>query len=83
MATSMIERLIQTMKRRLSVLNNDPKWSKITLADKIAEIIQEKKLPNPTTKIASFTANFGRKHNTPLSNIATHTHLQKTYHTKV
>ena len=30
----MIERLIQTIKRRLSVLNKDPKWSKISLADK-------------------------------------------------
>ena len=80
----MIERLIQAIKRPLSLLNNDPKWSKITLADKIAEIIQEtKKIPNPTTKIASFTANFGRKDNTPLSDIATHTHQQKTYHTKV
>ena len=50
MATSMIERLIQTMKRRLSVLNNDPKWSKITLADKIAQIIQEKKITKPNDK---------------------------------
>ena len=62
-ANGMIERLIQTIKRRLSVLNNAPKWSKITLADKITEIIQEIKLiPNTTTKIAPFTAHFGRKH---------------------
>ena len=37
----MIERLIQTIKRRLTVLNNDTKWSQITLADKVAEIIQK------------------------------------------
>ena len=68
----MIERLIQTIKRRLSVLNNDTNWSQITLADKIAEIIQEIKLiPNPTTKIAPYTAHFGRKINTQLSNITT------------
>ena len=72
--TGMIERLIQTIKRRLSVLNNDLKWSKITLADKIVEIIQEIKIiPNSTTKIAPFTAHFGRKNNTSLSNITTGT----------
>ena len=71
-ANGMIERLIQTIKRRLSVLNNDTKWSKITLADKIKEIIQEIKLiPNSTTKISPITAHFGRKHNTPISNITT------------
>ena len=71
-ATGMIERLIQTIKRRLSVLNNDTNWSQITLADKIAEIIQEIKLiPNTTTKIAPYTAHFGRKINTQLSNIIT------------
>ena len=70
----MIERLIQTIKRRLSVLNNDPKWSKITLADKITEKIQEIKLiPNTTKKIAPFTAHFGRKPNTPISNITSRT----------
>ena len=73
-ANGMIERLIQTIKRRLSVLNNDPKWSKITLADKITEVIQEIKLiPNTTTKIAPFTAHFGRKPNTPISNITSKT----------
>ena len=70
----MRERLIQTIKRRLSVPNNDPKWSKITLADKIAEIIQEIKIiPITTTRISPFTAHFGRKHNTPISNITTQT----------
>ena len=73
-ANGMIERLIQTIKRRLSVLNNDPKWSKITLADKITEIIQEIKLiPNTTTQIAPFTAHFGGKLNTPISNITSRT----------
>ena len=68
----MIERLIQTIKQRLSVLNNDTKRSKITLADKIAEIIQEIKIiQNSTTKISPFTAHFVRKHNTPISNITT------------
>ena len=71
-ATRMIGRLIQTIKRRLSVLNIDTNWSQVTLADKVAEIIQETKLiPNTTTKIAPYTAHFGRKINTQLSNITT------------
>ena len=65
---------MQTMERRLSVLNTDPKRSKIKLADKIAEKIQEIKItPNTTTNISPFTAHFGRKHTTPLSNITTQT----------
>ena len=77
----MIERLIQTIKRRLSVLNNDPKWSKMTLPDKITEIIQEiKLLPNTTTKIAPFTAHFGRKPNTPIQTLHPG-HHRITYHT--
>ena len=68
----MIERLMQTIKRRLSVLNNDTNWSKVTLADKVAEIIQEIKLiPKTTTKITPYSAHFGRKINTQLSNITT------------
>ena len=63
-ATGMIERIIQTIKRRLSVLNNDTNWSQITLADKIAEIIEEIKLiPNTTTKIAPYTAHQIREKN--------------------
>ena len=71
-ATGMIERLIQTIKRRLSAINSDTNWSQVTLADKVAEIIQEIKLiPNTTTQITPYTAHFGRKANTQLSNITT------------
>ena len=71
-ATGMIERLIQTIKRRLSAINSDTNWSQVTLADKVAEIIQEIKLiPNLTTKTTPYTAHFGRKANTQLSNITT------------
>ena len=83
-ANGMIERLIQTIKRRLSVLNTDPNWSKIKLADKIAEIIQEIKIiPNTTTKISPFTAHFGRKHNTPISNITTQTSTKNLSHNDI
>ena len=44
-ATGMIERLIQTIKRRLSVLNIDTNWSQVTLADKVEEIIHFKHTP--------------------------------------
>ena len=71
-ATRMIERLIQTIKRRLSVLYMDTNWSHVTLADMVAEIIKEIKIiPKTTTKIAPYTAHFGRKINTQLSNIIT------------
>ena len=71
-ATGMIERLIQTIKRRLSAINSDTNWSQVTLADKVAQIIQEIKLiPNTSTQITPYTAHFGRKANTPLSNITT------------
>ena len=47
----MKERLIQAIKGRLSVLNNGTKWSQITLAYKVAEIILDIKLtPNKTNK---------------------------------
>ena len=73
-AAGMTERLIQTIKRLLSVLNKDIKWSQITLADKVSEIIQEKKfIPNTATKIAPYTAHFDRKINTPFLSITTKT----------
>ena len=37
--TGMVERLIQTTKRRLAVLDIDPNWSNTTLANKLANII--------------------------------------------
>ena len=52
-ANDMIERLLQTIKRRLSVLINDLKWSNITLADKNTLI------SNITTQI--FTKNLPYK----------------------
>ena len=82
-ANGMIERLIQTIKRRISVLNTDPKWSKIKLADKIAEIIQEMKIiPNTTTKyhhsLHTSAENTIHRYQTSL-----HKLQQKTYHTTI
>ena len=61
--TGMVERLIQTIKRRLAAINVDNNWSKETLANKISAIIENIKLiPNTTTKITPFEAHFGSKH---------------------
>ena len=70
--TGMVERLIQTIKRRLSVLDIDPKWTQTTLSERVANIIENIRLiPNATTKISPFEAYFGRKPNTEISNIIT------------
>ena len=69
----MVERLIQTLKRRLAATNLDTKWSKETLASKISAIIENVKLIlNTTTKITPFEAHFGRKPNAQTSNMVTH-----------
>ena len=70
--TGMVERLIQTIKRRLAVLDIDPNWSSETLSSRLANIIENIRLiPNRTTKITPFEAHFGRKPNTALSNMLT------------
>ena len=71
-ATGMVERLIQTIKRRIAVMEHDPLWSSADLATIVAKIIESIRLiPNATTKIKPFVAHFGRPPNTELSNIIT------------
>ena len=71
-ATGMVERLIQTIKRRIAVMEHDPLWSTSDLATIVAKIIESIRLiPNATTKIKPFEAHFGRPPNTELSNIIT------------
>ena len=68
----MVERLIQTIKRRLAVLEIDPKWTQATLSEILANIIENIKLiPNATTQLSPFEAHFCRKPNTEISNIVT------------
>ena len=70
--TGMVERLIQTLKRRLAVIDIDPMWSSETLSARIASIIENVRLiPNKTTKVTPFESHFGRKPNTELSNMLT------------
>ena len=71
-ASGMVERLIQTLKRRLATMNIDPIWDNTTIAEKISEIIESIRLiPTRVTKISPFQAHFGRPKNTELSNILT------------
>ena len=68
----MVERLIQTIKRRLAVLDIDPNWSSETLSSRLTNIIENIRLiPSRTTKVTPFEAHFGRKPNTELSNMLT------------
>ena len=70
--TGIVERLIQTIKRRLAVLDVDPNWSSVTPANRVANNIENIGLiPNSTTKITPFEAHFGQKPNTEISNITT------------
>ena len=68
----MVERLIRTLKSRLSVMKKDNRNVPYKLASDVAELIKTLRItPNATTKITPFEAQFGRKPNTPLSNMAT------------
>ena len=64
----MVERLIQTLKRRIATMNTDPIWDNTTIAEKIESI---RLIPNRVTKIPPFQAHFGRPKNTELSNMLT------------
>ena len=71
-ATGMVERLIQTTKRKLSVMAIDPLWSSEDITTIVSNIIQNIRLiPNRIAKITPFEARFGRKPNSALSNIVT------------
>ena len=68
----MVERLIQTIQRKLGVMAIDPLWSSEDITTIVSNIIQNIRLiPNRITKITPFEAHFGRKPNTALSNIVT------------
>ena len=62
-----VERLIQTLKRRL-----DPYNTPFKIASSVAEIIKTLRItPHGVTKVTPFEAHMGRKANTPLSNKTT------------
>ena len=62
----MVERLIRTLKSRLSVMKIDKRNVPYKLASDVAEHIKTLTItPNDTTKITPFEAQFGQKPNTP------------------
>ena len=68
----MVERLIQTNKRRLAVLGTDPNWSNETWSNRLVNITENTRLmPNRTTRTTPLEDHFGRKPNTKLTNILT------------
>ena len=70
--TGMVERLIQTKKRRIALMEYVPIWSPSDLATIIAKIIESlRPIPKTTTRIKPFEAHFGGPPNTELSNINT------------
>ena len=70
MVTGMVERLIQAIKRRLAVLDNNPNWTQSTLIERLANIIENIRfIPNATTQLSPFEAHFGRKPKTQFTKI--------------
>ena len=83
-ATGMVERLIQTIKRKLGVMAIDPLWSSEDITTIVSNIIQNIRLiSNRITKITPFEAHFGRKPNTALSNIVTKQNKQNLSYKKI
>ena len=83
-ATGVVERLIQTIKRRIAIMQSDPPWSNADLAQIVTKIIQSIRLiPNSITKIKPFEAHFGRPPNTELSNIVTKPNQTKLTYNKI
>ena len=67
-----VERMIQTLKRRVGVMRIEPANTPYKLTWDVAEIIKTLRItPHGVTKMSPFEAHMGRKPNTPLSNLAT------------
>ena len=71
-AIGVVERMIQTLKRRLAVMRIDKKNTPYKFASDVAETIKTLRItPDSVTKISPFDAHMGRKPNTPLPNVET------------
>ena len=71
-AIRMVERLIRTLKSRLAIMKIDKNKKPCKFASDVAELIRTLPItPNATPKITLFEAQFGRRPNTPLTNIGT------------
>ena len=70
-AIGVVERMLQTLKRRLVVMKIDQANTPYKLVSDVAEIIKTLKvIPHSITKISPLEVHMGRKPNTPLSNVA-------------
>ena len=71
-AIGLVERLIQTIKRRLSCMKLDSRNNTFTIKEAVKSIVYQLRIcKQKTTKVTPFQAHFGGKPNTPLSNIST------------
>ena len=71
-AIGLVERLIQTIKRRLGCMNLDSRNKTFTIKEAIKAVVYQLRIcKQTTTNVTPFQAHFGRKSNTPLSNIST------------
>ena len=71
-AIGLVEHLIQTIKRRLSCMKLDNRNQSFTIKEAKKSIVYQLRIcKQKTTNVTPFQAHFGRKPNTPLSNIST------------
>ena len=71
-AIGLVERLMQTIKRRLGCMKLDTRNNTFTIKEAIKSIVYQLRIcKQKTTNVTPFQAHFGRKPNTPLSNIST------------
>ena len=71
-AIGLVERLIQTIKRRLSCMKLDTINNTFTIKEAMKSIVYQLRIcKQKTTNVTSFQAYFERKLNTSLSNIST------------
>ena len=69
-----MERLIQTIKRRLSYMKLANRSNTLTINNATKSIVYQLRIckcKQKTTNVTPFQAHFGRKPKTPLSNIST------------
>ena len=71
-AFGLVERLIQTIKRRLSCMKSGSRNNTFAITEAIKSIVYQLRIcKQKTTNVTPFLAHFGRKPNTALSNIST------------
>ena len=67
-AIGLVERSIQTIKRRLGCMKLDSRDNRFTIKEAIKSIVyQLRRCKQKTTNVTPFQAHFERKPNTPLS----------------